>query len=100
MNDIVTIKEVAAYLRINQKTARELLPNFRYRKIGRIYRIQMSSVIEWLRGEAGDTMSPSFVMEGLCGGKYTSGMVTGIYNLTSKIRRANGISHHGQLLCL
>ena len=50
LNDIVTIDEVAAYLRVDRKTARKLLPNFQYRKIGRIYRIRRDSVEKWWEG--------------------------------------------------
>ena len=58
--DIVTIDEVASILKLNRKTVRNLLHNFRYRKIGRVYRIQLASVIEWMeKGEQGAD-APSF----------------------------------------
>ena len=43
-NDVVTIDELADMLGINRKTARNLLPELEYRKIGRVYRISKKSV--------------------------------------------------------
>ena len=46
--DVVTIAELAEMLRINRKTARDMLDCFDYRKIGRVYRISKASVVDYL----------------------------------------------------
>lgn len=54
--DVLTIEEVAEALRLSRRSVMRLLANgeIEYRKIGRIYRISKSALLDYLNTQSAD----------------------------------------------
>jgi excisionase family DNA binding protein len=68
---VMTIEEVAAFLKISETTAYQLVRSgeIRGRKVGREWRFLKSEIVDWLK-EGGESNSTGVLLDDINGGEY------------------------------